>query len=85
MENMTVALFERLSPVECYKLNIIACYCIILLVLSVTFNSTLLLIFYRYKKLRTSLNMFIMSITFLNLIGSLSEFSFVIPSNFFCR
>lgn len=87
MENLSseIDFFERLSPIECYKLNIIACYCIILLVLSVTFNSLLLLIFFRHKKLRNSLNMLIITITFLNLIGSLSEFSFVIPSNFQCR
>jgi hypothetical protein len=77
--------FGMTSPIECYKLNIIAVYCMILLVLSLIFNTMLIIIFARHKKLRTPLNMFILTLTILNLFGSIIEFSFVIPSNLACR
>ena len=77
--------YGKNSPIECYKLNLIAVYCIILLILSVFFNALLLLIFARYRELRISLNMFIIALTVLNLIGTITELSLVIPSNIKCR
>lgn len=47
-------LFNQTSPIECYKLNIIACFCILILILSLFFNFSLLIIFARFKKLRTN-------------------------------
>lgn len=77
--------FGRQSPIEPFKLKIIAFYCTILLILSLIFNTSLLVIFLKYKKLRTSLNMFILTLTAIHLFGSISEFSFVIPSNWYGR
>lgn len=77
--------FGITSPIECYKLKIIALYCLILLILSLIFNSLLILVFMRYRKLLTTLNMFILTLTILNLIASIIEFSFVIPSNYSCK
>ena len=85
--NYTVSLnkFKEASPVECYKLHIIGVYCSILLLLSLIYNSSLILVFMKHRELRTTLNMFVLTMTILNLIGSILEFSFVIPSNFACR
>ena len=78
-------MFDRESPIECYKLNIIAVYCIILFLTCIIYNLLLLLIFYKHKKLRTNLNIFIIALTILNLFGAVSQFIFVIPSNLYCR
>ena len=72
------------SPIECYKLNIIAVYCCILFITSILVNSKLLYVFYTTKNLRTSLNRFVIVLTGLDLIGSLIELPFVIISNFSC-
>nr|QVK45896.1 G protein-coupled receptor [Proales similis] len=80
-----IDLYSRPSPVDCWKLNLVAVYCVVLFALSVTFNSLLLWIFFRYKELRSPVNTFIIAITILNLVGSMSEFPFVITSNLYCR
>lgn len=77
--------FNTTSPVECYKLNILAVYCMILFALSLIFNSLLLWIFFRHKELRSNLNMLIIALTALNLFASCIEFPFVITSNLKCR
>lgn len=77
--------YNRVSPVECYKLQIIGVYCILVFVLSIFFNSVLLWVFHQNKKLRNSHNTFTIFLTFLNLFGSILQFIFVIPSNFNCR
>jgi len=83
--NETASIFDRESPIECYKLNMIAVYCIILFLACIGYNLLLLLIFYKHKKLRTKLNIFIIALTILNLFGALTQFIFVIPSNLYCR
>lgn len=84
-ETASFSYYGRMSPVECYKLNMIAVYCIVLFILSVLFNFSLVLIFARYKEMRTNLNMFVFTLTILNLIGTISELSLVIPSNMYCK
>lgn len=83
--NETLNLFNQKSPIDCYKLNMVAVYCICVLILSVIFNTALLLMFAKYKTLRTNLNLFIITLTLFNLFGSVIQFFFVIPSNFYCR
>ena len=73
------------SPVECFKLNLIAIYCIVIFVLSLVFNSLLIIVFYIYKDLTSPLNPFIITLTIFNLAGTLIEFPFVIASNFYCK
>lgn len=73
------------SPIECWKLNIAAMFIVCMLFLSVSANSTLLFTFYKYKDLRTPLNVFVMAMTTINLFGSISEFTYIIVSNFSCR
>ena len=72
--------FKKDSPIPTQFLNIIGFYFLIVLILCVFFNLTLLLIFIRYKELRIRLNIFIISVTLFNLVGS-SVFPFVIHSN----
>ena len=73
------------SPIDCWKLNIIAAFVSLLLFLSVSFNSTLLWVFYSFKELRTPLNVFVIVLTAFNLFGSMSEFTFIITTNFACK
>jgi len=85
IEKIKIDSFNQTSPIECYKLKIISAYCVLVLILSLTFNSLLLKVFYQHKKLRTSINMIIIALTFINLFGSILEMMFVIPSNWYCR
>ena len=85
--NYTVDLdiFSNESPIECYKLRIVSINCIVLFLLSVIFNSFLLIIFLTKKQLQKSSNIFIFTLTLFNLIGSITEFPFVIVSNLYCK
>lgn len=88
LDNTTNRLLDKYSlepPVECFKLNLIGIFCIILFVLSAFFNSILLWTFIRNKSLRTSLNIFIIALTCCNLLGTLIELPFVIVSNLKCQ
>ena len=71
--------------VECYKLRIIGVFSIFLFILSLFFNMLLLIVFFSSKKLRTTNNIPILVLTFLNLIGSILEYPFVIISNLKCK
>ena len=82
--NATTTFEFTQSPVECYKLRFVAIYCILLLTLSVSFNSMLVIVFVKYKELRTPLNTFIIAITVCNLCSSCVELPFVITSNLNC-
>lgn len=73
------------SPVECYKLRILASYSIVVFIASVVFNGFLLHLFYINKELRSTLNMLIITLTIFNFIGSIIEFPFIIVANFNCR
>lgn len=83
--NLSEGFYDRPSPVECYKLNIIAYIYVIMLVLSLLFNSGLLIVFARYKDLIQSLNVYIFVITALNLFGSVTQFPVVIAANLHCH
>lgn len=74
-----------LSKDACFKLNLLAIFCTILFILSVVFNSLLLCLFCIDRKLRTSVNWFVISLTFLNLLGTCTEIPFIILNNFYCR
>ena len=83
MENQNK--FGHVSPVECYKLRILAMYLTVLFILSVSFNSILLFVFWRNKQFHSPHNVFMITLTVFNLLGSLIEFPFVIFSNIYCR
>ena len=71
--------------VECYKLSITACFCILLLITSVPLNSVLLWTLLRYKDLRSSLNIFLIILIVFDLVANFLELPFVIASNLSCR
>ena len=83
--NDSLDIWNLPSPVNCSILKGISVYCAILLVLSLFFNTTLLMVFFKHKTLRTPLNMFIIALTGYNLVASIVELPFVITSNYFCR
>jgi hypothetical protein len=83
--NLSEEFYARESPVECWKLNVIALIYVLLLVLGVLFNSALLLLFMGRKELIQSLNVYIFVITVLNLIGCISQFGVVIIANLECK
>jgi hypothetical protein len=94
LANLTTALadaahhadaFNRPSPTNCIILKFISLYCLVLMCTSVTFNGALTFVFFKYKELRTPLNVMILVLTLLNLVGSCTELPFVITSNFLCR
>lgn len=78
--------YDEYSPVECYKLRLVSVLFIFMFILSITFNSLLLWTFFTFKDLRLlPLNLFVIALTINNLSGTISEFPFVIISNFYCR
>ena len=83
--NFSELIDSRVSPVDCHKLQLLGAYCTISLVLGVVFNSLWILIFVRYKEVRTTMNYFVFTNTILNLFGCLLEYPFIIPSCFACR
>lgn len=83
--NQTKITTENNPLIECYKLNLVAIYCLIIFILSLILNSILLVIFYMYKEFRNTLNNFMITLITINLIGSILEFPLIILSNFYCR
>jgi hypothetical protein len=72
---------QKISPINKELLNIIGSYLFILFLLCILVNTQLLIIFVRFKQLRTSLNKLIIVLTAFNLFGSI-QFPFLIHSNF---
>ena len=72
------------SSVNCFALKMVAHFLVIILFLSVLFNSTIILVYIRYKQLITPFNVLILAIIILNLIGSILELPLVILTNFSC-
>ena len=79
--NFTLKNRNSVSPLNTSVLNLIGIYSVMIFILCVLTNSLLLLVFNRYKKLRTPLNQLIMIMTIFNLICSV-QFPFVIHSHF---
>lgn len=77
-KTLSIDLYSRESPTECYKLRILATFCTLLFVASAVFNSLLLKVFIQNKNLRTSFNILIIALTAINLIGTFTELPFVV-------
>ena len=71
----------KISPINSQILNAIGIYMLTLFLLCILVNILLLVIFARYKELRTLLNKLIIVLTAFNLFGSI-QFPFLIHSNF---
>jgi hypothetical protein len=77
--------YNQVPPVECNKLTIIGVFCILLFFSSIFFNFSLLWIFFKNRELRTSVNIFIITLTIINILGTLLETPWIVFSNLFCR
>jgi hypothetical protein len=71
----------KISPINGKILNTIGVFLFMIFLLCIFVNTQLLIIFVRFKQLRTSLNKLIIVLTAFNLLGS-CVFPFVIHSNF---
>jgi hypothetical protein len=71
----------KISPINGKILNTIGVFLFMIFLLCILVNTQLLVIFARFKQLRTSLNKLIIVLTAFNLLGS-CVFPFVIHSNF---
>jgi len=70
----------KTSPINGKILDIIGVYLLTIFVMGLFVNTLLLVVFARFKQLRTSLNKLILVLTAFNLLGSL-ELPFVIHSS----
>ena len=75
----------RPSPANCSVLKFFTVYAMFMFSASLIFNSLLLLAFIKEKRVRTPVNMFIVAISVCNIVATLSEAQFIIPSTFACR
>ena len=71
----------KISPINGKILNTIGVFLFMIFLLCIFVNTQLLVIFVRFKQLRTALNKLIIVLTAFNLLGS-CVFPFVIHSNF---
>ena len=78
-------LYERPSPVDCKILKFVSIYLATIFFVGVVSNSLLLWILFSNKHLRTSLNIFMMALAFVNLMVALTDLPFTITSNYCCR
>ncbi len=69
----------------CFQLQILGVVCLCLGLCGIMFNSVLLYICLCRKEMRNSINSFMIVLTFLNLVGCLTEMPFIVISNFSCR
>lgn len=75
---------NKTSPISGIILDIIGVYLIITFILCILLNATLIILFARIKRIRTSLNFLIFLMTVFNLIGALA-FPTVIHGHFYRR
>lgn len=69
----------------CFRARILTAYCVAVFVISLVLNSTLLLTFINNKHLRTPYNVFIIALTSVNLLSTVTVLPLVIVSNIYCR
>ena len=79
-------IYTSLVSYSCSKISLVVIpVCFILFTIGFTFNSALLIIFYRYRtKLKTS-QVFVTALTILNWIGCVIEFPLLIIYNVTCK
>jgi hypothetical protein len=73
------------SPIDCGTLKMFTAYGVFMFGGSFIFNSLLLYAFYKNKALRIPINMFILAITVVNLLATITEASVILSSTYSCR
>ncbi len=83
-ENDEIA-YDKISPVECYKLQIIGAFCMVLITLSTLSNTKFIYLFLKNKPLKSPMNALLFTISTLNLFATLTELPLVVINCFSCR
>lgn len=73
-----------ISPASCFELQLIALFCMFLLIFSVPSNSILVIALCSKKHLKKPYNILLFSFSLICLFGSVSELPIVIISNWEC-
>ena len=76
---------ENKSPIDCETLKLFTIYGVLMFGCSLFFNSLVVYSFIKNKKLRSPINILILTITICNIIATISEMAMVVPSTYFCR
>ena len=76
--------FNVMSPIPCSTLQIVGALYALLFVASLSCNAFVMWMLFSYKHLKTSMNVFVIALTALNLIGSIFQLPVVIVSNLMC-
>lgn len=82
--NSSINKIASYSMGNCVELRVIGCFCLIVFFLSFFSNSILLWIFYKNKNLRNVYNIFLISLTIVNLMATIFEFPVVCINAFNC-
>lgn len=75
----------KTAAVNCEHLKMVSYYCCALFVLSLVFNSLILILAIRYRSLLNAQNIFIFALCVLNIFATFGELPFVIISNYNCK
>jgi hypothetical protein len=81
--NLKIFSIEKHSN-ECFKMEIIGVYLVIVFILSVTSNAFLLWIYFVTKALRKPTDIYIIALAINNIVGCVVFLPFLIISNFNC-
>ena len=73
------------SPADCTTLKFFTLFSIVMFSASLASNSLLVYAFIKDKAVRSPVNMFILATAVCNIIATLSEAQFIIPSTYACR
>ena len=73
------------SPVDCSILQLFGILSVFLFAISLAANSLLLGVFYKYRSLRSPMNIFVITLTVFNVICTIVEWPFIIGSHLLCR
>ena len=76
---------ENKSPIDCETLKLFTIYGVLMFGCSLFFNSLVVYSFIKNKKLRSPINILILTITICNIIATISEMAMVVPSTYFCK
>jgi peptidoglycan biosynthesis protein MviN/MurJ (putative lipid II flippase) len=83
---MNASYFEiQNKPEDCLKLKIVSFYLITIFIVGITFNSTLLWVFYKKKQLRTPFGVLLIALVVNNIIGCVIEIPLKIVSSYNCK
>ena len=78
-------LIARQSPIDCSTLKVASYYLVLIFVIGVVSNTLLIWILCSNKKLRTNLSIYILVLSVINLMATLTEVPIAAVNNYNCR